>query len=199
MTYKSPTEKLKKFFVRALIVITAYVALVAFPLQYLPLPGYRAIGEPITGGWRWGGAFGCFDNVPVLYFEERDAFLVREGQMFWKLIENIELKTKDSSLELTGTIYSVNIKNPEASIKAGSIKPQRLRINYKDNGKILIVKEMHMNGAPVHDKILLKSYILAQCGYPGLTLFLLRTLGIKKYWREPRNSDRQERDIIEVR
>ena len=178
-------DKLKKYSVITIIAVAAYASLIAFPLQYLQLPGYRAIGEPLSGGWRWGGAFGCFDDVPVLYFEGSDGFLVREGEIFWKLFENVKLKKSRGSLELTGRIYPFDVRSLNPIAESVSGKPHSFAIKYSDNGKILIAREMHVDGVAVRDRRQLKPYILAQCGYPGLTLFLLRTFGIKEYWRQP--------------
>lgn len=184
-------RKLRKILIWSLVAVAAYASLIAFPLQYIPLPGYRAVGEPLTGGWRWGNSFGCFDDVPVLYFEGRDGFLVREGQIYTKLLENISAETKGGVFELKALLYPPGSPPGE--------KPVRVRIRYNDVGKILHLRDMHMDGAPVRDRTLLKSYILAQCGYPGLTLNLLKLFGIRKSWRPPGQGGGESSDVIEVR
>jgi len=205
--------RLRKIIIWTFFIVAGYASFIAFPLQYLPLPGYRAIGEPLTGGWRWGKSFGCFDDKPVLYFEGKDGFLVREGEIIWKLFENLKFEASSGTLELKGVLYphfpAGFTESGTQGAALGGVQSSRnspsssrsvaVRIRYNDVGKILHLRDMYMDGQQVNDKTYLKSFILAQCGYPGLTLNLIRLFGLRKYWRSPAHGLEPETDIIEVR
>lgn len=155
------------------LLVVGYAVFVALPVKYLPIPGFRSQGEPLNGGWSWGNLPGCFNDVPVLNFEGKDAYLVLEGNRDWHMFENITVKADADYTYLSGIMYPPN--------KSREIRPVNIEIKYLDLGKALRAEQITMDGQKGNSDLL----SLIQCGYPSLTNYGRRLLGIRQFWAKP--------------
>ena len=169
------------FLIRAFMVILGYYFLIYLLALYLPLPGFRAAGEPLNGGWQWGSVGACYDDLPVMQFVDDQAYLVVKGERVWHFIENVSTRSDENYFYMEGVI-DIPKKYSTTRFDYPS-KKFRVKIKYKDLGKALIVKEMFLDGATINDKNA-KYYSLTECGYPYFWNYLARVSGIKKYWQE---------------
>ena len=169
------------FLRRVFMIVIAYALFIALPIQYLPLPGFRAPGAPLSGGWQWGSIGACFDDLPVLQFVNDDGYLVVGGRRVRHFIKNITTRMNQGNLILKGVIDIPRKYSTSHFGRAG--RKFDMEIKYHDLGKILRVKNMKLNGVAVSNDNA-KYYSLTECGYPSLWNYLVRGVGIKKYWNE---------------
>ncbi|SDR26645.1 hypothetical protein [Pseudovibrio sp. Tun.PSC04-5.I4] len=162
------------FYMRGLTILILYGLIVALPIKYLPIPGFRTTGELLSGGWSWGSISGCFSYVPVLNFDGTDGYLILEGKRDWQMFENIALKTDANYTYFSATMYTPN--------KHRKKEPVEIVIKYYDLGKTMHAEGVTVNGHEGESDL----FTLVQCGYPSLVNYALRLFNIREYWVEPR-------------
>ncbi|WP_075701252.1 hypothetical protein [Pseudovibrio brasiliensis] len=162
------------------MLLFAYVFFVALPVKYLPIPGFRAVGEPLEGGWQWGDVDGCFDDIPVMQFVGNQAYLVVRGERIHHIFRDITTKADGDYYYLEG---EMNLPNKPNGSDSDIGKTLNVNIKFYDRGKSLLAEEISSEGEVATGDVV-EYFSMTECGYPYLSNYLLRLAGIRNFWKE---------------